>query len=84
MHRFKIVPTNKSYSSAEITSFDAGPVLNVVGHLHCGAADVLQDDVYSFSVHLNDNGLWTIFHRDGAQSEPLSSASPLLRHSPKG
>lgn len=71
MPRFKILPTDQSYSSAEITSSDPSAVLNVVCQLNCREADVLQDDVYSFSVRLSANGMWSIFQRDaGNDAEP--------------
>jgi hypothetical protein len=63
MPRFKILPTDQSYSSAQITALDAGAVLGIVDRLDCKEADVLQDDVYSFSVRLGSNGIWSIFQR---------------------
>jgi hypothetical protein len=65
--RFKIIPTDQSFSSAEIVALDAAAVLNIVGQLDCGAADVLQDGKYTFSVRLSRNGLWTIFRYDDAE-----------------
>jgi hypothetical protein len=64
MPRFKILATDRSYASAEITARDAGGILHIVGQLDCTAADVLQDDIYSFSVRLNRSGMWTIFQSD--------------------
>jgi hypothetical protein len=65
MPRFKILPTDQSYSSAQITALDAGAVLGIVDRLDCKEADVLQDEVYSFSVRLGSNGIWSIFQRPG-------------------
>ncbi len=64
MPKFKILPADQSYSSAEITAADAAAVLGVVGQLNCRDADVLQDDVYSFSLRLNESGMWSIYQRN--------------------
>lgn len=64
MHRFKILPIDQAYASAEVTALDAGAVLNIVSRLECKEADVLQDDVYAFSVRLSDSGMWSIFQRE--------------------
>lgn len=63
MPRFKILPTDSSYPSAEISALDAGSVLNVVSQLNCHEADVLEDEVYKFSVRLSGSGLWSIYQR---------------------
>jgi len=70
MPRFKIMPIDRSCSSAEITALDAGSVLGIVDRLDCKEADVLQDDVYSFSVRLGSNGLWSIFQRQETNPVP--------------
>jgi hypothetical protein len=64
MPRFTILSTDQSYSATEITALDAGAVLNIVGRLDCKDADVLADGRYSFSVRLNDCGMWSVFQRD--------------------
>ena len=63
MPRFTVQPTDQSFSSTEIIACDAGPVLGMVSTLACGEADVMEDDVYSFSVRLGSNGIWSIFQR---------------------
>lgn len=63
MPRFTILPTDQSYSSAEIVAQDAGAVLNIVGQLQCHEADVLQDGEYASSLHLGTAGMWSIFQR---------------------
>lgn len=67
MHRFTIVPTDSSYSSAEISARDAGGVLTIVSQLQCGEADIFEDDRYKFSVRLSDSGMWSIFKRDSGE-----------------
>lgn len=64
MPHFKILPTDQSYSAAEITALDGGAVLNMVSQLRCREADVIQDGAYAFSVRVNRNGLWAIYQRD--------------------
>lgn len=64
MHSFKILPIDHAQSPAEVTAPDAGSLLFVIERLDCGEADVLQDDVYSFSARLGANGLWSIFQRE--------------------
>jgi hypothetical protein len=66
MTHFKILPTDRPHSSAEITAIDASAVLHILSRLDCSDADVLADNVYSFSVHLDAPGFWTIFQRDQA------------------
>jgi hypothetical protein len=65
MPRFTIYPTDQAFSSADVTAFDAGAVLHVVGRLRCTAADVHREGEYLFSVRAADGGAWTIFQRDG-------------------
>jgi hypothetical protein len=64
MPLFKILPTDQSYSSTELTAVDASGVLHIVGRLDCKEADVLVDDAYSFSIRLGGNGVWSIFDRE--------------------
>jgi len=64
MPRFKILPVDPSFSATEINAVDGGSVLSVVTQLNCKEADVLQDDLYTFSVRIDRNGLWSIFQRD--------------------
>ena len=63
MPRFKILSSDQSYASAEVTALNASASLNIVRELGCGEADVLQDDRYCFSIRLGEDGLWTIFQR---------------------
>ncbi|HKX78897.1 MAG TPA: hypothetical protein VJM34_10305 [Novosphingobium sp.] len=65
MPRFKILSSDDSYSSAEVIALNASASLNIVRELGCAEADVLQDDRYCFSIRLSEEGLWTIFQRDG-------------------
>jgi len=69
MPLFKIVPTDHSHPSREVTATDAGCVLALVGRWDCGECDVLQDEQYMFSARLGANGVWAIFHRDGQMSD---------------
>lgn len=64
MPRFKILPTERSCCPADITAIDASAVLPILNRLGCTDADVLADNVYSFSVRLDAPGFWTIFQRD--------------------
>ena len=66
MRHFRILPTDQSSQSGEITALDAGSVLNIVCQLQCKEADVFEGDGYCFSVRLSDGGLWSIFKRDPA------------------
>lgn len=75
MPRFKILPTDPSFSSAEVTALDAGVVLNVVGQLRCQEADVQKEGAYAFSVRLGDNGVWSIFQRESGDDE-----ADLIKH----
>ena len=70
MPLFKILPTDQAFSSAEIIADSPAAIFPIVGRLACKEADVLVDDVYSFSLRLGDNGLWTIFQRD-QEDEPI-------------
>lgn len=71
MARYKILPTDQSYSSAEINALDPSSVLHVVQRLNCKEADVLHDGVYSFSVRLADGGMWSIFQRPDHRQAPI-------------
>jgi hypothetical protein len=64
MPRFTIYPTDQAFSSADVTAFDAGAVLHMVGRLRCTAADVHREGEYLFSVRAADGGAWTVFQRD--------------------
>lgn len=72
MPLFKVLPTDQAFSSAEIIADSPAAIFPIVGRLACKEADVLVDDIYSFSLRLGDNGLWTIFQRH--QEEELIPA----------
>jgi hypothetical protein len=65
MPRFTIYPTDQTFSSADVTAFDASAVLHMVGRLRCTAADVHREGEYLFSVRAANGGAWTVFQRDG-------------------
>lgn len=73
MPRYLVIPTDQTFSSAEIIAPDAAEVLNIVHRLHCGEADVFEDESYTFPVRCSENGLWTIFTRP-APPEPKVEA----------
>ena len=64
MPSYKVLPTHPA-RAGELKARDAAAVFHIVGRLECKEADVLADDAYAFSVRLGDNGLWTIFDRNG-------------------
>ena len=64
MHRFRILPTDASYSSADIITSNTADVLATVQRLECKEADVLRDGEYFFSVRISENGAWSIFRRN--------------------
>lgn len=64
MPLYKILATDNSYTSAVFEADDPNTVLRIVRQLQCQEADVLEDNVYSFSVKMGDAGTWTIFQRD--------------------
>jgi len=73
MPRFIILPTDQSFSSAEISAPDAGAVLHTIGRLECVEADMLRDGSYAFSARLGANGLWTIYQRGVDAEHPCSA-----------
>lgn len=80
MPRFRIVPSDQSYPSAEISSLDPSAVLHIVERLGCHEARVLSDGQYRFSVDLSDSGVWRIFQREHqaeAQIIPLAGRGTL-------
>lgn len=72
MSLFKILPTDQTFSSAEIIADSPAAVFQIVGRLACHEADVVADGAYAFSLRLGDNGLWIIFQRP--QEEELIPA----------
>ena len=64
MPRYSIRPLDTAFATEEFTAIDAAPVLDLVGRLDCGAVDVIENDVYTFSVRLGSNGIWSIYRRD--------------------
>jgi hypothetical protein len=64
MPLFRALATDHSYVSTEFDFEDVGDILSVVERLKCKEADVLADNVYSFSVRVANDGMFTIFQRD--------------------
>lgn len=69
MPRFTIRPSDNSFT-ADVTALYPEAVLHVVEQFECREADVLRDGIYSFSVRLNEHGLWSIFQRDDPAGAP--------------
>jgi hypothetical protein len=71
MHRFSVIPANRSGPVAVFEASNAGAVLAIAQRLSCKQADVLRDGEYSFSAYLKDNGLWCIYPRGPAMDDQV-------------
>lgn len=73
MPRFKILPTDQSFHSAQIVARSEVEVLGIVARLDCKEADVLQGGAYLYSVRLDASGIWYIFQRDEPESDDIEA-----------
>lgn len=62
MPRYQIFPTDRSFSSGFEAS-NAADLLTLVHRLGLKEAEVDRDGEYSFSVRLDNNGLWCVYQR---------------------
>lgn len=68
MPSFKILPTDLTFGTVIVDAADSSGILAEVTRFGCDEADVLQDEVYLFSVRINADGIWHIFQRDFADT----------------
>jgi hypothetical protein len=64
MPSFRVLPVDRSFPSVDFTAKDGREIFSLVDRLACREADVLVDGSYSFSVRMNNSGMWSIFQRD--------------------
>ena len=64
MPAYIIRAVDGSHMSVDIDSDHVDAIFDAVKNLQTKDADVLTDDVYVFSVRLDDYGVWSIFLRD--------------------
>ena len=57
-------PSVRAPPLADIIGIKPHQVFNIVSRLACEEADIFRDGAYSYSLRLDDNGIWCIFHRE--------------------
>ena len=73
MPLFRIIPTDQSFSAAEIVAPKTAGVLIAVQRLECRSADVMRDGEYCFTAELGVNGVWCITQTQPAPSDRVVS-----------
>lgn len=64
---FSLISPDDTIDPAEFTASDSSQLLAIVHRLGWRTADVEEDGSYLCSVHVDENGVWSISHRAHCQ-----------------
>lgn len=78
MSVFKIVPLDGTCSPSFVRSDQAERIFHLVSQMPRGEADLWQDGVYFMSLHLGENGGWTLFQRADCADRDVQPEEPLV------